>query len=263
MHTSIHHSPHPFYPCSGCSQNTNCTEATDRSPMQQLSRHLPSTVTRPSSVNGYIHQSSGHSVHRYVDTDNHVIIFGSETRFRLVTNQCSGAEYHTGKWVETSECRYPHSPRDCLKWRQQRFGCFGLYRIYVQDLTRVAGMNHDYEGEMDNKKKLLLLYNYRQHHFLKTSTGTTNISKRLQPVLSKNIRTRYFWYSEELQEHWVNQLVLLFDDAVFSISEDCMRLNGTDVESMVKWADANSDTLIYIYICVCAVQQDTQCGLNE
>jgi hypothetical protein len=32
----------------------------------------------------------------------------------------------------------------------------------------------------------------------------------------------------------VNGLVSLFDDAVFSISKDYTRLNGTDVESMVK-----------------------------
>ena len=66
--------------------------------MQRFSRHLPSAVNRPSRVNGYSpHQSSSHSVHSYVGNDNHVIIFGSEMRFGLVTNQFSVAEYHTGQ----------------------------------------------------------------------------------------------------------------------------------------------------------------------
>jgi hypothetical protein len=69
-------------------QNTCCTEPTDRSPMHRLSRHLPSATTGPSRVLAYIlHQSSISSVHRYVSSDNHVIIFGSDTRFGLVTDQ--------------------------------------------------------------------------------------------------------------------------------------------------------------------------------
>lgn len=106
MHTSIHHQSPPHlsiqwlkpesYNCLG--QNTYRTEVTDRSPMQRLSRHLPRAVTRPSRVNGYSpHQSSSHSVHSYVGNDNHLIIFGCEMRFGLVTNQCSVAEYHTGQ----------------------------------------------------------------------------------------------------------------------------------------------------------------------
>ena len=107
MHTSIHHQSPPHlsiqwlqpesYNCF--SQNTYCTEATDRSPMQRLCPHLAKVLqTRPSGVNGYSpHQSPSPSVHSYVCNDNQAIIFGSEICFGLVTNQCSIAEYHTGQ----------------------------------------------------------------------------------------------------------------------------------------------------------------------